>query len=44
MTCQDENADFIFDFDDFVDLSIVVSSVAINNIKRRWITLESDEL
>src|SRR5437667_12855543 len=31
-------------FDDFVDLSIVVFSIAISNIKKRWITIDFDEL
>ena len=38
------NTDFICDFDDFVDLSIVVFSIAINNIKKRWIIIDFDEL
>lgn len=33
-----------FDFDDFVDLSIIVGSSAINNIKNRWITCDFDDL
>jgi hypothetical protein len=44
MTWQGESADFMCDFDDFVDLSIVVSSTAINNINKRWITFDFDEL
>ena len=36
--------DFVCDFDDFDDLSIVVSSISINNIKKRWITIDFDEL
>ena len=35
---------FVCDLDDFVDLSIVVCSSAINNIKDRWITSDFDEL
>ena len=35
MTWQDEGIDFVCDFDDFIDLSIVVFSIAINNIKKR---------
>jgi hypothetical protein len=33
MTWQDEEVDSVCDFDDFFDLSIVVYSDAINNIK-----------
>ena len=44
LTWRYENADFMCDFDDFVDLSMIMSSVAINNVKRRWITLDFDEL
>ena len=33
MTWQSESADFMFDFNDFVDMSIVMSSIAISNIK-----------
>jgi len=44
MTWQDEAVDFVCDFDDFVDLGIVVYSNAINNIKDRWITSDFDEL
>ena len=36
--------DSVRDFDDFVDLSIVVYSDAINNIKGRWISSDFDEL
>ena len=31
-------------FDDFVDLSIVVSSIANNNVRNRWIIRDFDEL
>jgi hypothetical protein len=44
MTWQCESVDFMCDFDDFVDFSIVVCSSAINNIKYRWITSDFDEL
>jgi len=44
MTWQDESADLTCDFDDFVNLSIVVCSSAINNIKKRWITTDFNEL
>jgi hypothetical protein len=43
-TCQGESVDFMCDFDDFYDLSIVVYSDVINNIKDRWITSDFDEL
>jgi hypothetical protein len=35
---------FILNFHVFVDLSLVVCSIAIKNIKNRWITLEIDEV
>jgi len=41
---QGESADFMCDFNDFVDLIIVVSSIAINNIKKGWITIDFDKL
>ena len=44
MTWQDAEVDSVCDFHDFVDLSIVVYSDAINNIKDRWITSDFDEL
>ena len=44
MTWRHIKRDFVCDFDDFDDLSIVVSSIAINNIKKRWITIDFDEL
>jgi len=44
MTWQGERANFICDFDDFVNLSIVVCPSAINNIKKRWITTDFNEL
>ena len=44
MTWQGESADFMCDFNDFINLSIVVSSIAINNIKSRWITIDFDKL
>ena len=44
MIWQDEGIDFVCDFDDFVDLSIVVFFIAINNIKKRWIIIDFDEL
>ena len=44
MTRQNKEIDFVCDFDDFVDLSIVVCSSAINNIKNRWIPYDFDEL
>ena len=44
MTWQDEGIDFVCDFEDFVDLSIVVFSIAINKIKKRWIIIDFDEL
>ena len=44
MTWQYESADFMFAFDDFVDLSIVVFSIEISNIKKRWITIDFDVL
>ena len=34
MTWQSEECGFVQDFDDFVDLSIVVYLTAINNIKK----------
>ena len=36
--------DFVSYFHVFVDLSLVVCSIAIRNIKTRWITCEIDEL
>ena len=33
MTRQNDSVELLLDFTDFVDLSIVVSSIAINNIK-----------
>ena len=36
--------DFVSHFHVFVDLSLVVCSIAIRNIKTRWITCEIDEL
>ena len=44
MTWQDEERDSVCDFDNFVDLSIVVYCDAINNIKDRWLTSDFDEL
>ena len=44
MTWQNKEIDFVCDFDDFVDLSIIVYFSAINNIKKRWITIDFDEL
>jgi hypothetical protein len=35
---------FILNFHVFVDLSLVVCSIAIKNIKNRWITYEIDEV
>jgi len=32
MTWKDEEVDSVCDFDDFIDLSIIVCSSAINNI------------
>ena len=43
MMWQDESADLICDFDDFINLSIAVCPSAINN-KKRWITTDSNEL
>jgi len=34
MLCQDESTDFMREFYDFIDLSIVVSSIAIDNIRK----------
>ena len=31
-------------FDDFINLSIVVCSNAINDIKKKWITIDFNEL
>jgi len=39
-----ESADLSCAFDDFVDLSVVVFSIAISNIKRSWITIDFSEL
>ena len=36
--------DFVSYFHVFVDLSLVVCSIAIRNTKTRWITCENDEL
>ena len=36
--------DFVSYFHVFVDLSLIVCSIAIRNIKTRWITCENDEL
>ena len=36
--------DFVSHFHVFSDLSLVVYSIAIRNIKTRWITSENDEL
>ena len=36
--------DFLSHFHVFVDLSLVVCSIAIRNIKTRWITYGIDEL
>jgi hypothetical protein len=44
MLCQDESTDFIRNFYDFIDLSVVVPSIAINNIRKGWITIDFDEL
>jgi hypothetical protein len=44
MTWHGKSVNFISDFDDFVDLSIVVPSTAINNIKKGWVTVDFDEL
>jgi len=44
MTWHHTKHDFICNFDDFDDLNIVVSSIAINNIKKRWITIDFDEI
>ena len=44
MSRQSEECDFVLDFDDFVGLSIVVCSSAINNTKNRWITSDFNEL
>ena len=44
VTWQDEEIDLICGFDDFINLSIIVSSIVINNIKKRWITCNCDEL
>ena len=44
MTWQDESIDFMCDFDDFIDLNVVVCSDAINNIKNKWIASDFDEL
>jgi hypothetical protein len=41
---QGKSVDFMRDFNDFVDLSIVVYSDAINNINNRWITFDFNEL
>ena len=35
--------DFVCDFHDFVELSLVVYSIAIKSIKNRWITCDFDE-
>ena len=43
MTWRHIKCDFACDFDDFDDLSIVALSIAINNIKKRWITVDFDE-
>ena len=44
MTWRYIKHDFVYDFDDFDDLSIIVSFIAINNIKKRWIIIDFDEL
>ena len=44
MMWQGKSVNFMSDFDDFVDLSILVPSTAINNIKKGWITIDFDEL
>ena len=38
------SADFMYAFDAFIDLSIVVFSIVISNIKKRWIIIDFDEL
>ena len=43
-TWQSEEYDFVLEFDDFVDLSIIVSSIANNNVRNRWIICDFDEL
>jgi len=35
VTWQDEEIDLICGFDDFINLSIIVSSIVINNIKKK---------
>ena len=44
MTWRHIKCNFVCDFDDFDDLSIVAPSIAINNIKKRWITIDFDEI
>ena len=44
MTWQSEECGFVLDFDDFVDLSIVVCPPAINKIKNIWIGSDFDGL
>jgi hypothetical protein len=44
VTRRDIKSDFVRDFDGFDDLSTVVSSIAINDIKKRWITIDFDEI
>ena len=41
---QNEGIDFVCDFDDFVDLSIIKSFIAIRNTKNKWVTIDFDEL
>ncbi len=42
-TWQSEEYDFVLEFDDFIDLSIVVSSIANNNVRNRWIICDFND-